>query len=103
MPPTSPSGPSSTTAASASTSTPNTTRLAPPSPTSDQRTPDQTNRSAWFASDFAAEGPPRNGPRLVVSSDLLRGAINDGAEDAAAAEEAVGGDEVGDLLAGDRG
>src|SRR5690606_20057933 len=58
--------------------------------------------STWFASDFDAEGPPRNEPRVVVSSVELRGAVDDRAQGAAAAEKAVGGDEVGDLLVGDR-
>jgi DNA replication protein DnaC len=57
----------------------------------------------WFASDFAAEGPRGNDPRLVVSSITLRGASHVRAGSSSATEEVVGGDEVGDLLAGDRG
>jgi transposase/transposase InsO family protein len=56
---------------------------------------------AWFASDFDAEGPPRNDPRLTASSVRPRGAVSAGVERAAAAQEAVRRDEVGDLLAGD--
>src|SRR4051794_38441680 len=60
-----------------------------------------THAEFWFASDFGAEGPPRNDPRLGVSSIELRGASHGRAGWAPCAEEAVGGDEVGDLLAGD--
>src|SRR5918994_5468868 len=56
----------------------------------------------WFASDLAAEGPPRNDPRLVVSSIELRGAVHVRGESSQGTEEPVGGDEMGDLLAGDR-
>ena len=47
---------------------------------------DRVDVDHWFASDFGAEGPPRNDPGLVVSSTDLRAVSHDGAEDEAAAE-----------------
>jgi YD repeat-containing protein len=57
----------------------------------------------WFASDFDAEDHPGNDPRLEGSSLVVRGAVDGRGQRSQAAEEVVGGDEVGDLLAGDCG
>jgi hypothetical protein len=62
----------------------------------------RTRNTLWFAPDFATEGPPRADSRVVVSSDVLRGASHVRAVPSPAAQEAVGRDELGDLLAGDR-
>lgn len=64
-------------------------------------TDDQASAEHCSASDFAAEGPPRNDPSLGVSSILLRGAVYARAEWPEVAEEVVGGDEVGGVLVGD--
>ncbi len=50
--------------------------------------------------DFAAEGPSRIEPSLVVFSLTREGASDDHQRGSASTEEAVRGDEVGDLLAG---
>src|SRR6478672_11760994 len=57
----------------------------------------------WFASDFAAEIGVRNYPRLAVFSGDLRGAVHARSQWPSPSVEAVRGDQVGDLLAGDRG
>src|SRR4029077_17047233 len=57
----------------------------------------------WFASDFAAEIGVRNYPRLAVFSGDLRGAVHARSQWTSPSVEAVRGDQVGDLLAGDRG
>src|SRR6478736_6696759 len=59
--------------------------------------------SFWFASDFAAEIGVRNYPRLAVFSGDLRGAVHARSQWPSPSVEAVRGDQVGDLLAGDRG
>src|SRR6476646_5045870 len=58
---------------------------------------------AWFASDFAAEIGVRNYPRMAVFSGDLRGAVHARSQCPSPSVEAVRGDQVGDLLAGDRG
>src|SRR5215210_2495981 len=45
--------------------------------------------TTWFASDFTAEDPPRNDPRLTGSSALPKGASSAADEWPPAAEEAV--------------
>src|SRR6478735_3012258 len=63
----------------------------------------ERHRSVWFASDFAAEIGVRNYPRLAVFSGDLRGAVHARSQWPSPSVEAVRGDQVGDLLAGDRG
>src|SRR5215210_8414323 len=58
--------------------------------------------TTWFASDFTAEDPPRNDPRLTGSSALPKGPSSAADEWPPATEEAVRRDQVGDLPADHR-